>query len=230
VLRAVLFDFNGVLLDDEPLHAALFDQVLREEGLTLTAEEYFRDYLGLDDRGCFEEVYRRAGLPLSREQLARLIARKNTYYQETIERQGFPFFPEAAQVVSRFHRSGLRLGLVSGALRSEIRAALRAAGWEAAFPIVVAAEDVERSKPDPEGYRKALELLNREPRHEDSLIHPHEVVAVEDSPAGIEAALAAGLHAVAVAHTYGPGRLRKAARIFPRLAAVDPDSLKEVAS
>ncbi len=230
MLRAVLFDFNGVLVDDEPLHAQLLARVLAEEGLALTPEEYREEYLGFDDRGCFEEAFRRAGRPLRREQLARLIARKNTYYEEIIATHGFPLFPEAEKVLCQFHESGLQLGLVSGALRREILPALRFAGWQEMFSVVVAAEDVERSKPDPEGYRKAVEWLNREPRREDALIHPHEVVAVEDSPAGIEAALGAGLHAVAVAHTYPPERLRRAIRVVGRLAELNPWFLMEVLS
>lgn len=125
-------------------------------------------------------------------------------------------------MVSRFFRAGVRLGLVIGVLRKEIRPALCAVGWEKLFSVVIAAEVVAQGKPDPEGYRRALGLLNREPQGEDSLIHPHEVVAIGDSPAGIEGALEAGLYAIAVAHTSPPERLQRVSKVYPRLAEVDP--------
>jgi beta-phosphoglucomutase len=202
VLRAVLFDFNGVLVDDEPIHLELFQRVLDEEGIELSAEEYYADYLGYDDRGCFGAVLRRAGETPTPARLARLIARKAAYYQDRIHRQGYPFFPGAADLVRAAADRGWTLGVVSGALRDEVEGALRQEGLGELVRLLVTAEDVEEGKPDPEGYRRALELMNSQPPLPERLVHPHEVLAVEDSPAGLEAAVAAGLVTVAVAHTY----------------------------
>ena len=202
MLRAVLFDFNGVLVDDEPIHLELFQRVLGEEGIQLTAEEYYGEYLGYDDRGCFGEVLRRAGEQPTPARLARLIARKAAYYQERIHRDGYPFFPGAAELVRGAAERGWTLGVVSGALRDEVDGALRQAGLRERFLLLVTAEDVEEGKPDPEGYLRALDLMNSQPPLPERLVHPHEVLAVEDSPAGLEAAAAAGLVTVAVAHTY----------------------------
>ena len=99
MLRVILFDFNGILVDDEPVHLEMFQRVLGEEGVTLTAEDYYGDYLGLDDRGCFAAVLQKAGEAATVPRLMRLIARKASYYQERMRGSGYPFFPGAAELV-----------------------------------------------------------------------------------------------------------------------------------
>lgn len=211
MLRAILFDFNGVLVDDEPLHLELFQQVLAEEDIPLTAEDYFTRYIGFDDRACFQEAFRDAGRPLQEQSLLRLIARKAAYYQARIRSEGFPIFPGAVELIREAAAAELMLGVVSGALRDEIEGALRQMELSDAFKVLVAAEDVGASKPDPEGYRRALDLLNAMPPLPLRLLHPHEVLAIEDTPAGLEAAAAAGLSTLGVAHTYPAHRLQAAA-------------------
>jgi beta-phosphoglucomutase-like phosphatase (HAD superfamily) len=115
VLRAVLFDFNGILVDDEPVHLEMFQRVLADEGITLTAEDYYRDYLGFDDRGCLAAVLQAAGETATVPRLMRLIARKASYYQEYIRKNGYPFFPGAVELVREVADSGRRIGIVSGA-------------------------------------------------------------------------------------------------------------------
>lgn len=210
MLRAILFDFNGVLVDDEPVHLEMFQRVLAEEGISLTAEDYYRDYLGMDDRGCFAGVLQKAGEAATVPRLMRLIARKASYYQERMRERGYPFFPGAAELVSELAAAGRMLGIVSGALREEVEGALRQAGLRDRFKVLVTAEDVTEGKPDPDGYRKALDALNSEPPLPERLLHPHEVLAVEDSPAGLSAAADVGLSTLGVAHTYPAARLRMA--------------------
>lgn len=216
--RAVLFDFNGVLVDDEPLHLELFQEVLTEEGVELSEEDYYRDYLGFDDRDCLSAVLVAAGREPSLETLARLITRKASRYQERIRRDGFPFFPGATELVRALGEAGYLLAIVSGALREEVLGALRQESLDRWVKGVVAAEDVEAGKPDPEGYRKGLEILSTVPPLPDRLIHPHEVTAVEDSPAGLEAARDAGLRTLGVAQTYPPSKLAAADRVVARVA------------
>jgi len=126
------------------------------------------------------------------------VARKAAYYQAEIRAGGYPFAAGAAAAVNALAAAGLPLGVVSGALRAEVEGALRAAGLRERFAFVVTAEDVAHGKPDPEGYLRALALLRRGDAGGDRLVHPHEVVAVEDSPAGLAAAAAAGLATLAV--------------------------------
>ena len=226
MLRAIVFDFNGVLVDDEPLHFRLFQRVLGEEGLSLSEEGYYDRYLGLDDRGCFSAVLEASGGDASPPRLMRLIARKAAYYGEEIRRTGFPFFPGAVDLVRSCADRGWMLAVVSGALRDEVEGALAQEGLGQAFKVLVTAEDVEHTKPDPEGYRKALEGLNALPPLPERLLHPHEVAALEDSPAGLEAAAGAGLRTLGVAQTYGADELVPADAVVDMVEGLDADRLE----
>lgn len=213
VIRAVLFDFNGVLVDDEPIHLEAFQRVLGEEGVSLTAEEYYGKYLGHDDRSCFAAVLSAAGeqpAALTTPRLMRLTARKSSYYQERIRERGYPLFPGAVELVRELAVAGRMLGIVSGALLDEVEGALRQSGLRNVFKVVITAEDVAEGKPDPEGYLRALEALNAMPPLPERLIHPHEVLAVEDSPAGLAAAAEVGLVTLGVAQSHPAARLQEA--------------------
>lgn len=210
MLRAVLFDFNGVLVDDEPIHLEMFQRVLAEEGIALSAEDYYGRYLGLDDRGCFAAVLAAAGEQAAVPRLMRLIARKSAYYQERVRQRGYPLFPGTAELVRELAAAGRMLGIVSGALREEVEGALRQSGLGPLFKVLVTAEDVAEGKPHPEGYLRALEGLSSLPPLPERLIHPHEVLAVEDSPAGLAAAAAVGFVTLGVAPGPAAGRLRAA--------------------
>jgi HAD superfamily hydrolase (TIGR01509 family) len=229
MLRAVLFDFNGVLVDDEPLHLALFQRVLEEEGIEpFTEAEYWEHFVGLDDRAAFGELLERAGETPEVPRLMRLTARKSSYYQERVRREGYPFFPGAVRLVRELAGRGVQLGLVSGALRDEVEGALSREGLLDAFKVLVTAEDVAASKPDPEGYRRSIEGLNSVPPLPDRLLHPPEAVAVEDTPAGVAAARGVGLRTVAVAHTCSAEDLAAADRVVARIAEVSADVLLAV--
>jgi phosphoglycolate phosphatase/beta-phosphoglucomutase len=157
-----------------------------------------------------------------------LVARKARYYQEVARRQGFTFYPGALELVEGAARQGLMLGLVSGALREEVVQALHQASLRRYFKVLVTAEDVREGKPSPEAYLLAVDLLNAEPPLPERLLHPHEVLAVEDSPAGVEAARQAGLTTLAVASLYSPADLEAADLRVESLADLDPDRLQQL--
>jgi len=228
VLRALLFDFNGLLVDDEPLHFRLFRRVLGEEGIDFAEQDYVSSYLGIADRDCFAAALAQAGRPADPARVARLIARKAAYYQEEIGRAGYPWFAGAPELVTAAADAGLTLGLVSGALRDEVEGGLRERGLLARFKTLVTAEDVGRGKPDPEGYRLALARLNVEPPLPARLFHPHEALALEDSPAGLEAAAAAGVRTLAVAQTYPAARLAGADAVVGGVAELTVARLFEL--
>jgi len=229
MLRAALLDFNGVLVDDEPIHLRLIQRVLTEEGIEPVAEEeYWRLFVGLDDRATFRALLERAGESPGEPRLMRLIARKSSYYQEETRRAGYPFFPGALEAVRALAGAGLHLGIVSGALRDEVEGALVQAGLRGSFKVLVTAEDVAAGKPDPEGYRRGLGALNSAPPLPERLLHPHEALAIEDTPAGLEAARAAGLTTLALAHTYPADRLQ-ADRVLDKIADLRVETLLTIA-
>jgi beta-phosphoglucomutase len=238
VLRAVLFDFNGVLVDDEPIHLELFQRVLAEEGIALSATDYFTRYRGLDDRSCFAAVLAAAGEAAtgsssrSTPRLMRLIARKASYYQERIRRDGYPFSPGAAGLVRDLQAAGTMLGVVSGALREEVEGALRQEGLLDRFKVLITAEDVEEGRPSPEGYQRALEALNARPPLPERLLHPHEVLAVEDSPLGLAAAAEVGLATLGIVRPYSDeasrGLLRGADAVVEGLRELTPGRLERL--
>jgi len=196
--RAVLFDFNGVLVDDEPIHRRLLMQTLAEEGVTVEADWARVTFLGTEDRGCLRAAFACADRALDPVLEARMLARKAARYRAEIAARGYPFVAGAKAAVAGLADAGLVIGVVSGALRGEVEEALGALGVRRKVAIVVTAEDVTRGKPDPEGYLLALERLQRAAGGADRLIHPHEVVAIEDSPTGLAAATAAGLRTLAL--------------------------------
>src|SRR4029078_8030607 len=115
----------------------------------------------------------------------RLVTRKASYYRERIRRGGYPFFPGALELVRALAAERRMLGVVSGALLEEVEGALRQAAVLDFFKVLVTAEDVTEGKPHPEGYLKALESLNSQPPLPERLLHPHEVMGIEESPAGL---------------------------------------------
>lgn len=205
MIRAVIFDFNGVLVDDEHLHFELFRAVLAAEGVGLDEGTYHEKYLGFDDRGCFEAALADAGRPADRERVDELIARKAALYAERA-REGLRIFPGAAEAVATL---GARwpLAICSGALRAEIELVLELMGVGPYVAAVVAAEDTERCKPDPEGYLLALDALRSGVGEDLEAAH---CLVVEDSLAGVQAGKGAGMWVVGVSHTYSAPELRSA--------------------
>jgi HAD superfamily hydrolase (TIGR01509 family) len=226
VLRALLLDFNGVLVDDEPLHLELLLRVLGEEGVSLAPDEAWPRFLGRGDRDSFAEALAGAGQPAPGHRLTRLVARKASYYQEAVHRQGYVFFPGALELMREAAAAGLVQGIVSGALRDEIEGALRQAGVRGLVKVVVSIEDVEEGKPSPQGYQLALQLLNSEAPLPSRLLHPHEVLAVEDTLPGLAAARAAGLVTLGIAHSHEPSALSGAHAVAERLEGLGLERLQ----
>jgi HAD superfamily hydrolase (TIGR01509 family) len=225
-LTAVLFDFNGVLVDDEHLHQSGFNDVLAPLGITMTDEAYRERYLGFDDRGAFAAVLRDSGRDVDDSLVRDLIARKAEVYRRRALAE-LRVYPGAAALLRSVARTSL-VGIVSGALRGEIDLALDVMSARDAVRFVVAAEDVTACKPDPEGYLAALARV----RAERTVASPRSVIAIEDSIAGIQSARAAGLSVLAVAHTYERAALETAGAhaVIATIAEVTVDSLARVAA
>lgn len=200
---AILFDFDGVLVEDERLHWRALRDVLGRLGIPLPRTLYDARYLALDDTTACRAALEDAGWPRDgrRALVADLVRRKRRLFRRLCVRHRIGVSPGARRVVHVLS-ARMPLAIVSGAARVEIVGALKRAGLLGRFETIVAAEDVRRCKPSPEGYRKALRRLRLAPGP--------GCIAVEDSPGGIAAARAAGLRTLGVASSHGEGALRRA--------------------
>ena len=220
MLRAVIFDFNGIIVDDEPIHFELFQKVFAEEGMALTKDAYYARYLGFDDRGAFGYGYREHNRPLSPKKLAQLIERKALYYQEAI-RNHVAIFPGVKKLVADLAQC-LPLAVASGALRGEIETILTTANLMHYFKAVISAEDVERGKPEPDIFLRALAALNAD---NSNAIQAGECVVIEDSKEGIKGARSAGMKCLAVTNSHPRELLADANAIVQSLKEVGMDQL-----
>jgi beta-phosphoglucomutase-like phosphatase (HAD superfamily) len=209
VLRAIIFDFDGIIVDSEPLIFQLTLQMAAQEGWTITEDEYYRDYLALDDRGIIEHLYRSHGRPIDAQRRDELVEWKMRAYADEI-RDGLPPLPGALESV-RSLATQFPLAIASGSFRSEIEYLLGKLGLRDAFQVVVAADDVERSKPAPDIFLKALDALRdlsafRAGKSGSRDLTPapllaRECLVIEDAPNGVRAAHAAGMPCLALAHS-----------------------------
>ena len=204
MIGALIFDFNGVLANDDPIHMEAFRKVAQNEGLSFTDEEYFDKYLPLNDRDCFQMLFSENCRPLGPARLQELIERKGASYFQMIAQKSVLFDNSAAAVRAAAER--YPLAIASGARGTEIRHILSGSGLETCFSAIISAEDVKFGKPHPEPFLRAHEKLKK--RHET--LKPEDCVAVEDSIGGIQSAHGAGMRCLAIAHSYGPERLKAA--------------------
>ena len=222
MLRAIVFDFDGVIANSEPLHYLAFHDVLGQSGITFPEKEYYDRYLGYDDVGVFKAVATDRGLSWTIENIARLVRFKAAVI-ERLEQNTSVLFPGADAVIRRA-AAQMPLAIASGALGAEIRRVLDREGLRSYFKAIVAAEDTPVSKPAADPYRRALALLSQAV---GAPLVPTECVAVEDSPWGLESARAAGLHTVAIAQTYDRAAL-EADLVLSSIGELDMASLEQL--
>ena len=219
MLRALIFDFDGVIVDSEGLIFQLTRQMAAQEGWTVSEDEYFSDYLALDDRGIIEHLYQSHGRPVDPRRRDELIEWKFRAYQEII-RDGLPPMPGAVEFV---HWAAARfpLAIASGSLRVEIEHLLGKLGLRECFMVLASADDCTRSKPEPEVYRVALTRLGELPVWGPLAVQAHECLAIEDAPLGVVAAQAAGIRCLALAHSRPREELRHADWVFREFGEVN---------
>lgn len=200
-LKAVLFDFNGVIIHDEPIHQKLTEQILLEENLVLKPREYEQVCLGRNTRTCLRDLLGNFGRVVKEDYLTQLVQRKaQAYVQELEQLEKLPLYPGLEDLIFQVRSRNLKLGLVSGATGKEIDLVLERAKLSEYFSVIVAGDDITTSKPDPAGYLLAVERLNQ--KYPDLHLQASECLAIEDTPAGIAAGKRAGMQVVGVANTY----------------------------
>jgi beta-phosphoglucomutase len=217
-LRAVIFDFDGVLVNSEPVHYRALRDGLLPEGFAIDEEEYLH-YVGYHDREAIRMALERHGCPATLERVDAVARRKAATYEALLA--DVPFFPGARELVDSLARE-VPLAIASGARRREIEEILGATGLRPRFAAVVGAEDVRHRKPDPEPYLYALRQLAA---HEADLA-PSQCLVIEDSVPGILAGRSAGMKVLGVAHTFEPAKLKAAHRVVNSLCGLTPSALR----
>jgi len=218
---AILFDFNGVLVDDEEQHRVALTRVAERLGLTVTRAWYYDRVLGQDDAAGFVEVFRAAHRTLPADLLRQLVAEKAALYREMIDAR-LTLVPGAAEFVHAV-APAFRLAIVSGARREEIDVVLSRTGLGGCFEAIVAAEDVPRGKPDPAGYRAAHAALERR-----RALAARRCLAIEDSHAGFAAARAAGMRCVTLTTSHPATAFPDADAVWPSLAGHGPADVRSL--
>jgi beta-phosphoglucomutase len=220
-VHAIVFDFDGVIADSERLHLRSYQEILRPEGIDISTDDYLQKYLGYDDVGVFKAVGRDYDVAMDEHRVSELIARKGEKY-ESLAAAGEMLFPGAAQFI-RAAAAEVPIAIASGALTHEIEDVLDRAGLLPLFPVIVGADQTERSKPNPDPYETAF---NRLRTHSGRDLIAWRTVAIEDSRWGLVSARAAGLRCVAVTNTYSEAELRADAElVVAGLQALTLDAL-----
>ncbi len=201
MLKAVLFDFNGVIINDEPLHQQLIDQILIEENLRPQPGEFRLVCLGRSDRVCLNDMLNSRGRVVTETYLLQLMKRKAQAYQHELEKlEKLPLYPGLEDLISQMRSQELKLAIVSGALTQEVELVLERANLAKYFTVIVAGDHIKTSKPEPDGYLLAVERLNQ--LYPGFNLQVSECLAIENTLAGIQAAKTAGIPVVGVANTY----------------------------
>ena len=222
VIRAIMFDFNGIIADDETPHVYCFQQALAEAGLALTKEDYYGTYLGMDERTCTRMLLEQRDGTCDDAEVSQIGERKAELFRAHTALHKPELFPGVVDFV-KAARSRYRLAIASGGLRAQIDAALSGTKIQYDFDVIVAAEDCPIGKPDPAIYLLTLERLNAGPRSEHAIV-PGECLVLEDSLAGIRSARAAGMRVLGVATTYPLDKLHEADCTIQSLERLTPEA------
>lgn len=210
--KAILFDMNGVLINDEHLQEEAFRQILSRINIPLTPEDYIRFFIGKTDRKGFEDYFQFLSTV---QNIDALIAEKGNIYEE-LASNGVEGYQGVKEFIETAAKHNLALAVVTSSMKNEAVSVLAGLGLTHYFQSIVAAEDVKNGKPDPEGYLKGAASL---------AVNPHECIVIEDAPSGLKAAKAAGMFSIAVLNTHNADELSDADIVTKELSA---DLLKEL--
>ena len=208
MIKAILFDFNGVIIDDEPLQMKAYQEILKKEGVDFTEEHYY-ECMGMDDKTFIETTYARAKKEPETNKVLEVMQAKTNYWRDSIAGE-LPLFEGVENFIRKMAKEFV-LGIVSMAKREEIEYVLERADLADCFSAVVSAEDVTVCKPDPQCYRTGFRLVDAAHfRRSGQPITHGECLVIEDSPQGIMAAKNADLMALGITNTVSAEELRKA--------------------
>lgn len=225
MLKAIIFDFDGVIADTEPLHLKAFQLTLKEKGIELSDEDYFENYLAYDDKTLFKELLKDRNYEHNEAQISDFMNRKSEHFENVLKGnilvlEGVPEF--ISEVSGKYP-----LAIGSGALRSEIIDILESGGLREHFEIIVSADEVINCKPDPEVFIEALRRLNNLDSVSEE-ISPQECLVIEDSTSGIKAAHSAGMKCLAITNSYAAEKLSEAELIKQSLKGIYLEEIEDL--
>jgi beta-phosphoglucomutase len=202
--KAILFDMDGIIVDSEPLHVAAFQIVLKDHGYDLSREQYKQHFAGRTDEAGFRHYFNFMGEPI---EVPIIMHEKAKTYLALAASQLVPY-PDVIEFIQNLAKHKVRLALVTGSLRAEAEVTLKAFNLTGLFSAIIAAEDIDHSKPNPEGYLKGAKALS---------VEPADCIIIEDAPSGVQAAKAAGIRCVAVTNTHTAEELADATLVIEKL-------------
>jgi beta-phosphoglucomutase len=224
MLRAVIFDFDGVITDSEVLHLRSFNQVLAQYGVEISTKDYYKEYLGLSDLDCFKALVAKKILQQPAKGIEHLAKEKTEVFEKLAKTEG-RIIEGVRDFLQMLSRNKVPMAICSGALLTEIELVLEQARLRSFFEVIVSAEYVKKGKPSPEGFLLTLKKLNH---GRQNVILANQCVVIEDSHWGLEAAKAAGMHSVAVTNSYDADQLTLAEKIVTRLGELSIDDLQNL--
>jgi beta-phosphoglucomutase len=224
MLRAVIFDFDGVITDSEILHFRSFNRVLARFSAEITMKDYYKTYLGLTDVDCFNLLIREGGLKTGTQKIEELVKQKNQIFNELAKTEG-RIIEGVQGFLKMLGQNDIPMAICSGALLTEIELILEEARLRRFFETIVSAEQVRKGKPSPEGFLLTLRKLNK---GRQISITNAQCVVIEDSHWGLAAAKAAGMHTIAVTNSYDAQQLALAEKIVTRLSELSISDLQQL--
>lgn len=186
VLKAILLDHDGTLVNSEAIHFELWRQLLHSYDVELTAAYYNKVMAGVSVLQNGRDVIRDFGVATTPEQL---FDGRRSLTLEYLKKQAFPLMPGAKETLSLCHKKGYRLAIVTGGARASVERTIASYGFSDWIECIVSFDDVTRGKPDPECYLQALKLMRLE---------ASAAVAIEDTEYGLAAAFDAGIRCAAI--------------------------------
>lgn len=224
MLKAVIFDFDGVITDSEILHLRAFNQSLAQYGIEITKNDYYTMYLGFNDTDCYKLLIEKGLLKMDEQQINTLMIQKKKIFEQLAKAEG-KMIEGVRDFLNMLEQNNIPMAICSGSLLTEVEMVLEDARLRHLFEVVVSGEQVKKGKPDPEGFLLSLQRLNE---NRENPIMANQCIVIEDSHWGLEAAKAAGMHTIAVTNSYDAEQLGMADKIVDQLNELSIDDLQQL--
>ncbi len=226
MLKMVIFDFDGVIVDSEAAHYRALSAIAAEEGIELSWQEYCEKYIAFDDREFYINLCRDYHRVADAEMIDELVERKKRIFMKFLD-EHCELLGGIGELLENLRQNNIACGICSGSFRHEIDFLLQRYQLEDYFMVIIAADDVTASKPDPQGYLMSLEQANHLLKSEPAIL-PGNCVVIEDSVGGVQSAKAAGMHCLAVTNSHDADQLSHADQVVESLQTVDKQFLERM--